>query len=82
MSADCPHRLGAAWSPVVAAAVLVLGLGRDRGRRDGRRAAGGAGRCVVVGALAVVALVGHGRAPFLAAIGIALVDVVLLVGAR
>jgi hypothetical protein len=30
-------------------------------------------------ALAVVALTGRGRAPFLAAIGIALVDVVLLV---
>lgn len=73
-----PHRLGAAWSRIGATALLLLaslvavlaGLG-----------AGPAGWLVlgVVAALAVVALRGSGRAPFRAAVGIALVDVALLV---
>ena len=76
-----PHRVGARWSPVVATAVLVLAsvvtvVGSDVGPMPA------AATLLLVGALAVVALVGRGRRPFLAAIGIALVDVVLLVGAR
>ena len=42
----------------------------------------GGAALVVALALAAVALTGQGRRPFLAAIGIALVDVVLLVAAR
>jgi 4-hydroxybenzoate polyprenyltransferase len=76
-----PHRVGARWSPVVATAVLVLAsvvtvVGSDVGPVPA------AATLLLVGALAVVALVGRGRGPFLAAIGIALVDVALLVGAR
>ena len=76
-----PHRVGARWAPVLATAVLVLAslvtvVGSEVGLLPGALS------LLLVGALAVAALVGHGRGPFLAAIGIALVDVVLLVGAR
>ena len=76
-----PHRVGARWSPAVATAVLVLAsvvtvVGSEVGVLPAALS------LLLVGALAVGALVGHGRGPFLAAIGIALVDVVLLVGAR
>lgn len=74
-----PHRIGARWTPLVAAAVLaaatvVLAAG-----------ASDVPTVVLVGAIAVVAvlaglvLVGRGRVPFRAAIGIALVDVLMLV---
>lgn len=75
-----PHRIGARWLPASATAVLVAGS---------VLVAGGAGigrlaSLVALGAVAVlaaVALGGRGRVPFVAAIGIALVDVVLLVTA-
>jgi len=72
-----PHRLGARRLPVVATAVLAAGslvvvLGSGLTRISVLALA-------VVATLAVVALTGRGRAPFLAAVAIALVDVVLLV---
>ncbi|WP_309650458.1 UbiA family prenyltransferase [Nocardioides sp.] len=72
-----PHRLGPRLLPVAATVVLVLGtlvvvLGAGLTRAT-------LVALVVVALLALVALTGRGRAPFLAAIGIALVDVVLLV---
>jgi 4-hydroxybenzoate polyprenyltransferase len=76
-----PHRLGARWLPLVATTVLclatvvvVVGSGVD--------ALVGGAVLVVTAVLAAVALTGHGKRPFLAAIGIALVDVVLLVAVR
>jgi 4-hydroxybenzoate polyprenyltransferase len=73
-----PHRLGPRWLPVAALVALAAGsvvtlVGA---------AAPGADSLVVlvlVAVLAVVVLAGRGRAPFAAAVGIALVDVVLLV---
>jgi len=75
-----PHRLGARLLPVVATAVLVAGslvvvLGAHLG------GAWSLAGLVVVAALAALALTRSGRAPFLAAIGIALTDVVLLLAA-
>ena len=77
-----PHRLGARWSPVVAAVVLVtaavvivVGAPVDSG-------AVALGALVVTAGLAAVALFAHGRAPFRAAIAMALVDVAMLVWAR
>lgn len=72
-----PHRLGARRLPATTTAVLataslvvVVGTGPDHVASIVAIAA--------VAALALVLLTGHGRAPFLAAVGIALVDVVLL----
>ena len=75
-----PHRIGAGRLPVVATGVLAAGslvvaLGAGLTRAPSLVALG------AVAALAAVALAGRGRAPFLAAIGIALVNVVLLVTA-
>jgi 4-hydroxybenzoate polyprenyltransferase len=75
-----PHRIGARRLPVVATAVLctgslVVAVGTGLAR------VGSVAVLAAVGALAVVAVTGRGRAPFLAAIGIALLDVVLLVTA-
>lgn len=72
-----PHRLGARRLPVVATVVLATGslvvaLGSGLTRLSGAGLA-------VVAVLLLVSLAGRGRVPFLAAIGIALVDVVLLV---
>lgn len=77
-----PHRIGPRWSPVVAAAVLVAAavtivVGAPV---DSRLVAALA--LAVTGALAAVALLAHGRAPFRAAIAMALVDVAMLVWAR
>ena len=73
-----PHRLGATASRiiattllVVASAVAVLGPADAPGRTAWIA-------LVFVGLLAVLALVGRGKAPFYAAIAIALVDVALL----
>ena len=75
-----PHRLGARRLPVVATAVLVAGsLVVLTGARLG--VAWSVTGLVLVAALAVLALTRPGRAPFLAAIGIALTDVVLLLAA-
>jgi 4-hydroxybenzoate polyprenyltransferase len=73
-----PHRIGARRLPAVATTVLVTGsvvvaVG------TGLASVGSLTALGVVAVLAVVALAGRGRAPFVAAIGIALVDVVLLV---
>lgn len=73
-----PHRVGARRSPALAATVLVLAsvvivAGADVAPVPGVVA------LVLVTLLAGVALIGRGRRPFLAAIGIALVDVVMLV---
>jgi 4-hydroxybenzoate polyprenyltransferase len=75
-----PHRIGARLLPAVATSVLVLasvvvaaGTGISR--------ASSVAALVLVGLLGVVALVGRGRLPFVAAVGIALTDVVLLVTA-
>ena len=76
-----PHRIGARRLPAVATAVLVLatlvvvaGTGMTRWES--------VAALVVVGVLATVAVTRTGRAPFVAAIGIALTDVVLLVAGR
>lgn len=77
-----PHRLGARWSQVLAALVLVAAtvvivLGAPVESTGVAIVALG-----VVGVLGLVALLGSGRTPFRAAIGMALVDVVMLVWAR
>lgn len=76
-----PHRLGAGPSRLLATAVLVLAsvvivVGAGPGVRTAVLA------LLPVAVLATVATTGRGRRPFGAAIGIALVDVVLLVVAR
>jgi 4-hydroxybenzoate polyprenyltransferase len=77
-----PHRLGARWSPVVsalvlvsAAVVIVVGAPVDN-------TALAVTALVLTAGLAVVALVARGRTPFRAAIAMALVDVAMLVWAR
>jgi 4-hydroxybenzoate polyprenyltransferase len=72
-----PHRIGARRLPAVATAVLAAGslvvaIGTGLAR------VGSVAALAAVAALVIVALTGRGRAPFLAAVGIALVDVVLL----
>lgn len=76
-----PHRLGARRSSALAAAVLV---GATVAVVAGAPVEGALApvALVVVGGLAVVALVTSGRTPFRAAIGMALVDVAMLVWAR
>lgn len=76
-----PHRIGATWTPVVATAVLVA-ASLLIVLAAGTKLTVAVLALALVSALAGVALLGRGRAPFLAAIGIALVDVVLLVTAR
>ena len=76
-----PHRIGARRVPAVAATVLVtasvvVAVGAGITRVTSVVA------LVAVALLAVVAVVRPGRVPFVAAVGIALVDVVLLVTAR
>ena len=73
-----PHRIGARRLPLVATAVLAAGslvvaVGTGLTRVASLVALG------LVAGRSDVALTGRGRTPFLAAIGIALVDVVLLV---
>jgi 4-hydroxybenzoate polyprenyltransferase len=76
-----PHRLGRRLLPPVAAAVLVAATVVVLvGAAPPPVVAGAA--AVAVLALAAVVVVGSGRRPFLAAVGIALVDATLLVVAR
>ena len=76
-----PHRIGARRLPAVATAVLVLAtLVVVAG--TGLRGWASVAALVLVVALATVAVTRTGRAPFAAAIGIALTDVVLLVAGR
>jgi 4-hydroxybenzoate polyprenyltransferase len=77
-----PHRLGARWSPVVAAAVLVAAAVVIVVGAPVDSTAVAVVALVVSGGLAAVALLTHGRAPFRAAIAMALVDVAMLVWAR
>ncbi len=74
-----PHRIGARWTPRVAvvalvAATVVIVLGGPTVPRTILVPA-----VLVTLALAALALTGRGRVPFRAAIGIALVDVVMMV---
>jgi 4-hydroxybenzoate polyprenyltransferase len=77
-----PHRLGARWSQVVAAAVLVTAAVVIVVGAPIDSAVVAVVALVVSAGLAVVALFAHGRAPFRAAIAMALVDVAMLVWAR
>jgi 4-hydroxybenzoate polyprenyltransferase len=76
-----PHRLGAQWSPVVAAAVLVAAAVVIV---VGAPVTGVVAvvALVATAGLAAVALLARGRTPFRAAIAMALVDVARLVWAR
>lgn len=74
-----PHRLGARRTPSVAVAILVAASVLIAVAVASPLTALG---LALVAVLAVTALVGRGRLPFRAAVGIALVDVVLLVGSR
>ena len=74
-----PHRLGERASRPLAAALLVAASLLAALGPAGAPAAWVWVAIVVVAALAAVALTGRGRAPFRAAMAIALVDVVLLV---
>ena len=73
-----PHRLGAARLPGAALLVLLAGSVTALVGADASLAAVVA-TLAAVGVLGAVVLRGRGRAPFAAAVGIALVDVVLLV---
>ena len=73
-----PHRLGATPSRVIATVLLLVASATAVLGPDGAPAASAWVALLVVGLLAVVALLGRGKAPFYAAIAIALVDVVLL----
>jgi 4-hydroxybenzoate polyprenyltransferase len=76
-----PHRLGPRRSPVAAAVVLVAAaVVIVAGARPAAEVAAVA--LVVTAALAGTALLAHGRAPFRAAVAMALVDVAMLVWAR
>jgi 4-hydroxybenzoate polyprenyltransferase len=77
-----PHRLGARWSPVVAAAVLVAAAVVIVVGAPIASGTVAAVALAVTAVLASVALLARGRAPFRAAIAMALVDVAMLVWAR
>jgi 4-hydroxybenzoate polyprenyltransferase len=77
-----PHRLGSRWSSALAAAVLVTATLVIVVGAPVESVAVAAMALVVVGGLAVVALVTTGRTPFRAAVAMALVDVAMLVWAR
>lgn len=77
-----PHRLGERWTPPVSVALLVLAsvviaIGTDRLPAIVLTTA-----LAIVVALGTLAVLLRGRAPFRAAIGIAFVDVVMLVMGR
>lgn len=77
-----PHRLGARRASALAAAVLVAATVAIVVGAPVESTAVATVALVVVGGLAVVALVTTGRTPFRAAIAMALVDVAMLVWAR
>lgn len=77
-----PHRIGAQWSQVVAAAVLVGGTVVIVVGAPVEPVALAVVTLAISAVLGLVALLASGRTPFRAAIAIALVDVVLLVWAR
>jgi 4-hydroxybenzoate polyprenyltransferase len=73
-----PHRLGAGRSRLMATVLLLLAAAVAVLGPAGAPASWGWAVLVVVAALATLALVGRGRAPFYAAIAIALTNVALL----
>jgi 4-hydroxybenzoate polyprenyltransferase len=73
-----PHRVGATRSRLIATALLVLASAVAVLGPDGAPATWTWAALAVVVGLAALALVGRGKAPFYAAVAIALVDVVLL----
>lgn len=75
-----PHRMGAGRSRVVAVVLLLGGSAVTVLGPPGRPPAWAAAVGMLTVVLGAVSLVAHHRTPFRAAIGIALVDVVLLVG--
>jgi 4-hydroxybenzoate polyprenyltransferase len=77
-----PHRLGARWSPVVSASVLVAAAVVIVVGAPVDSTVLAVVALVVTAGLAAVALLAHGRNPFRAAIAMALVDVAMLVWAR
>ena len=74
-----PHRIGATASRVVATVLLVGASATAVLGPSGAPATGAWIALGIVVVLALVALVGRGKAPFYAAVAIALVDVALLV---
>lgn len=77
-----PHRIGARWTAPVAVAALALASVVIVAGAPVDSLPVAAGALAIVAVLAVLALVGDGRAPFRAAVGIALVDVVMFGWAR
>lgn len=77
-----PHRIGARWSQVVAAVVLVGATVAIVVGAPVESTVLAVGALALSGGLGLVALLTSGRTPFLAAIAMALLDVVLLVWAR
>lgn len=77
-----PHRLGARWAAAVGVGVLVLASVVIAVAAQGLPAPVLLAALGLVAVLAVVALTTQGRTPFRAAIGVALVDVLLLVWSR
>jgi len=77
-----PHRLGARWSQVVAAAVLVMAAVVIIFGAPIDSTVVAVVALVVTAGLGAVALFAKGRAPFRAAIAMALVDVAMLVWVR
>lgn len=73
-----PHRLGSSRSRLIATGLLVLASVAAALGPAGMPVGWAWGALAVVGALATVALLGRGKAPFYAAVAIALTDVVLL----
>jgi 4-hydroxybenzoate polyprenyltransferase len=73
-----PHRVGATRSRLIATALLVLASAVAVLGPAGAPATWAWAALAVVVGLAALALVGRGKAPFYAAVAIALVDVVLL----
>jgi 4-hydroxybenzoate polyprenyltransferase len=76
-----PHRLGERTGRFVAAGLLVAASLLAALGPAGAPAPWVWGALALVAGLAVLTLTGRGRGPFRAALGIALLDVVLLVGA-
>ncbi|GAA5146700.1 hypothetical protein GCM10023340_17980 [Nocardioides marinquilinus] len=74
-----PHRLGERGSRLLAVALLAAGSAAAALGPAGAPPAWVVGVLVVAAALLVVAAVGRGRVPFRAAVGLAVLDVVLLV---
>lgn len=74
-----PHRIGARWGPMVAAAVLAAATVVITVGASTVPTAALLGSLALVAALVALVLVGGGKTPFRAAVGIALVDVTMLV---